>query len=88
MRLEGRSVLLTGATGGIGSAIAHELAARGCAITVTGPRQVELERLIRASKYAANGVKNTGSSSSSSTRDNSSGNLNNSGGSTASQSDT
>jgi short-subunit dehydrogenase len=46
MRLEGRSVLLTGATGGIGGAIAHELAARGCALTVTGRRTAELARLV------------------------------------------
>jgi len=46
MRLEGRSVLLTGATGGIGGAIARELAARGCAVTVTGRREAELARLI------------------------------------------
>jgi short-subunit dehydrogenase len=45
MRLEGRSVLLTGATGGIGGAIARELAARGCALTVTGRRKAELARL-------------------------------------------
>ena len=46
MRLDGRSVLLTGATGGIGGAIARELAARGCALTVTGRRTAELERLV------------------------------------------
>ena len=46
MRLEGRSVLLTGATGGIGGAIAHELAARGCALTVTGRRTAELASLV------------------------------------------
>src|ERR1700757_5285617 len=46
MRLEGRSVLLTGATGGIGGAIARELAGRGCALTVTGRRKAELARLV------------------------------------------
>jgi short-subunit dehydrogenase len=46
MRLEGRSVLLTGATGGIGGAIARELAARSCVLTVTGRRDADLERLV------------------------------------------
>ena len=46
VRLEGRSVLLTGATGGIGDAIARELATRGCALTVTGRREAELARLV------------------------------------------
>jgi len=46
MQLEGGSVLVTGATGGIGGAIAHELAARGCAVTATGRRQENLERLV------------------------------------------
>jgi short-subunit dehydrogenase len=46
MRLEGRSVLLTGATGGIGGAIARELAGRGCALTLTGRREAELARLV------------------------------------------
>jgi short-subunit dehydrogenase len=46
MRLEGRSVLITGATGGIGSAIARELAGLGCVLTVTGRSQADLERLV------------------------------------------
>ena len=46
MRLEGRSVLLTGATGGIGGAIARELATRGCVLTATGRREAELARLV------------------------------------------
>src|ERR1700739_2198522 len=46
MRLNGRSVLITGATGGIGSAIARELAARGCALTVTGRRTQDLQKLV------------------------------------------
>jgi short-subunit dehydrogenase len=46
MRLEGRSVLLTGATGGIGGAIARDLASRGCALTLTGRREPDLERLV------------------------------------------
>lgn len=46
MRLDDRSVLLTGATGGIGGAIARELAARGCVLTLTGRREAELSRLV------------------------------------------
>ena len=46
MQLEGRSVLVTGATGGIGRAIARELARRGCALTVTGRRELELKKLV------------------------------------------
>jgi short-subunit dehydrogenase len=46
MRLEGRRILLTGATGGIGRATARELAARGCALTVTGRRAQDLTRLV------------------------------------------
>ena len=43
--LAGRSVLLTGATGGIGGATARALAARGAVVTVTGRRADPLEAL-------------------------------------------
>lgn len=46
MRLKGKHVLVTGATGGIGEAIAREFTAHGCALTVTGRRAPELERLV------------------------------------------
>lgn len=46
MQLKGRRALVTGATGGIGQAIARELAARGCAVTVTGRREQQLQRLV------------------------------------------
>jgi short-subunit dehydrogenase len=45
MEINGRRVLLTGATGGLGQAIAHELAARGAELILTGRRRDELERL-------------------------------------------
>jgi short-subunit dehydrogenase len=46
VRLEGRSVLITGATGGIGSAIAREMTARGCAVIVTSRRATQVDRLV------------------------------------------
>lgn len=38
MELRGRSVLVTGATGGLGQAIARRLRAEGCELTLTGRR--------------------------------------------------
>ncbi|MGV0740041.1 SDR family NAD(P)-dependent oxidoreductase [Mycobacterium syngnathidarum] len=46
MQLKGRSALVTGATGGIGRAIACELAGRGCSLTVTGRRELALKKLV------------------------------------------
>jgi short-subunit dehydrogenase len=45
MDLSGRTVLLTGATGGIGHAIAERLAARGAKLVLTGRRAEVLEPL-------------------------------------------
>jgi short-subunit dehydrogenase len=45
MELRGRSVLVTGATGGLGHAIARRLRDEGCALTVTGRRGDVLEAL-------------------------------------------
>jgi uncharacterized protein len=45
VRLDGHSVLLTGATGGIGHAIARALAARGARLVLTGRRAEVLEPL-------------------------------------------
>ena len=45
MKLSGSRVLLTGATGGLGQAIARALAARGATLTLTGRRADVLEPL-------------------------------------------
>jgi short-subunit dehydrogenase len=45
VNLDGRSVLLTGATGGIGQAIARALAARGARLVLTGRRAEVLDPL-------------------------------------------
>lgn len=45
MRLSGSTVLVTGATGGIGHAIARALAGRGAKLVLTGRKVAELERL-------------------------------------------
>lgn len=56
MRLEGRNVLVTGATGGIGEAIARRMIARGNRVTLTGRRHRELARLADGLGPAAQGV--------------------------------
>lgn len=56
MQLKGRSALVTGATGGIGRAVARELAARGCALTVTGRRAPGLQRLVDELGPSARGL--------------------------------
>ena len=43
--LKGKSALLTGASGGIGSAIAKALHAQGAELILNGTRLVELENL-------------------------------------------
>ncbi|QQQ75882.1 SDR family NAD(P)-dependent oxidoreductase [Saccharothrix sp. 6-C] len=45
MRVSGSTVLVTGATGGIGQAIARALAGRGAEVVLTGRKVAELERL-------------------------------------------
>lgn len=55
-QLEGRHALVTGATGGIGQAIAQELASRGCVLTVTGRREPDLARLVGELGPAARGL--------------------------------
>jgi uncharacterized protein len=45
LRLDGRRVLLTGASGGIGGAIARDLHSRGATVVVTGRRREALDAL-------------------------------------------
>ncbi len=47
MNLEGKRVLLSGATGGIGQAIAAELAGRGAKLVLSSRRKPELQELAR-----------------------------------------
>ena len=49
MELRGRSVLVTGATGGLGQAIARRLRAEGCVLTLTGRRGDVLDGARRVS---------------------------------------
>jgi short-subunit dehydrogenase len=51
-RLAGSTVVLTGASGGIGAALAHDLVSRGAQLVATGRDQATLDRL-RASLPAA-----------------------------------
>ncbi|MFE7773366.1 SDR family NAD(P)-dependent oxidoreductase [Streptomyces sp. NPDC057445] len=54
MRITGSTVLLTGVTGGIGTALAAELAARGAKLILTGRRAEALEPLM--ARYGARGI--------------------------------
>ena len=48
MDLEGKQVLVSGATGGIGRAIAEELAGRGCGLVLSSRRKDELSELAKS----------------------------------------
>jgi short-subunit dehydrogenase len=56
LRLAGTSALVTGATGGIGGAIARELDARSCAVVVTGRRVALLNELVADLGPSARGI--------------------------------
>ena len=43
-RLDGKLALVTGASGGIGAAIAHALHAQGASVVLSGTRREALER--------------------------------------------
>ena len=45
MELDGKRLLLSGATGGLGRAIAEELAAHGAELVLSSRKQAELEEL-------------------------------------------
>jgi short-subunit dehydrogenase len=53
--LEGKRVLISGATGGIGQAIAEELAGRGSRVILSSRRQAELEALAGSLPGGADG---------------------------------
>jgi short-subunit dehydrogenase len=48
LKLEGKRVLLSGASGGLGQAIAHELAAKGAKLVLSSRRRKELQELARS----------------------------------------
>ncbi|MDR2013404.1 MAG: SDR family oxidoreductase [Rhodanobacter sp.] len=57
MNISGAKVLLTGASGGIGSAIAHELTVRGAELILVGRDAAKLERL--ATELKGHGARST-----------------------------
>lgn len=56
MKIEGRTVLLTGANGGIGSALAHLLAAEGACLFLSGRDQPGLQALANKLRPTGSGV--------------------------------
>lgn len=48
MEIDGKKVLLSGATGGLGQAIAEQLAGRGARLVLSSRRQQELQQLARS----------------------------------------
>jgi NAD(P)-dependent dehydrogenase (short-subunit alcohol dehydrogenase family) len=56
LELEGKTALVTGATAGIGLAIAAELAREGAVVAITGRDQAKLERALQAIGSPAKGI--------------------------------
>lgn len=56
-KLSGKVAVVTGATSGIGLAIAQELAAEGAKLFVTGRREAELEAAVKAIGHGAVGIR-------------------------------
>ncbi len=56
LQLEGKTALVTGATAGIGQAIAQELAREGVAVSITGRDPAKLKRALQAIGGAAQGI--------------------------------
>ena len=55
MELEGKRILLSGATGGLGRAIAEELADRGAKLVLSSRKQQDLRELARSRPTSAGG---------------------------------
>jgi short-subunit dehydrogenase len=55
MKLQGKTLLVTGATGGIGHAIVHRLNAEGATLIIVGRSQEKLQALTKNAQLATNG---------------------------------
>jgi short-subunit dehydrogenase len=55
-QLQGQRVLLTGASSGIGAALARKLAAAGCRLLLTARRQAHLQKLVGELREVGSGI--------------------------------